>query len=83
MPSATTGCCRSAHRRHWPNYIARKGSITVNGTSLTTNDVEGTDFTINLIPHTLQNTMPARAGREGQPRSRSHRYCERPLNPEL
>ncbi|HNJ77621.1 MAG TPA: riboflavin synthase, partial [Azospira sp.] len=37
-------------------YIARKGSITVNGTSLTTNDVEGTDFTINLIPHTLQNT---------------------------
>lgn len=37
-------------------YIARKGSITVNGTSLTTNDVNGTDFTINLIPHTLENT---------------------------
>ena len=37
-------------------YIAKKGSVTVNGTSLTTNDVHGTDFTINLIPHTLQNT---------------------------
>ena len=37
-------------------FIARKGSITVNGTSLTTNDVNGTDFTINLIPHTLENT---------------------------
>ncbi|MDQ5917294.1 MAG: riboflavin synthase [Pseudomonadota bacterium] len=37
-------------------YIAKKGSVTINGTSLTTNDVRGTDFTINLIPHTLQNT---------------------------
>lgn len=37
-------------------FIARKGSITVNGTSLTTNEVNGTDFTINLIPHTLENT---------------------------
>ncbi|MEN3371616.1 riboflavin synthase [Dechloromonas sp. ZS-1] len=37
-------------------YIARKGSITINGTSLTTNDVNATDFTINLIPHTLENT---------------------------
>ncbi|MDR1994085.1 riboflavin synthase [Azonexus sp.] len=37
-------------------YIARKGSITVDGTSLTTNDVNGPVFTINLIPHTLENT---------------------------
>lgn len=37
-------------------YIARKGSITVNGVSLTTNTVEGRDFTINLIPHTLEMT---------------------------
>ena len=37
-------------------YIARKGSITVNGTSLTTNDVRGAEFTINLIPHTLEST---------------------------
>lgn len=37
-------------------YIARKGSITINGVSLTTNTVSGTDFTINLIPHTLEMT---------------------------
>ncbi len=37
-------------------YIARKGSITVNGVSLTTNVVSGTRFTINLIPHTLNAT---------------------------
>lgn len=38
-------------------FIARKGSITVNGTSLTVNTVEQRLFSINLIPHTLQNTM--------------------------
>ena len=37
-------------------YIARKGSITVNGVSLTTNTVSGADFSINLIPHTLEAT---------------------------
>ncbi len=37
-------------------YIARKGSITVNGVSLTTNSVDGADFSINLIPHTLEAT---------------------------
>ncbi len=37
-------------------YIARKGSITVNGVSLTTNTVDQADFSINLIPHTLEAT---------------------------
>lgn len=37
-------------------YIAYKGSITVNGVSLTINSVEGDEFTINLIPHTLEMT---------------------------
>ena len=37
-------------------YIARKGSITVNGVSLTTNTVDGVVFSINLIPHTLAAT---------------------------
>jgi len=37
-------------------YIAVKGSITVNGVSLTVNTVAGDEFTINLIPHTLQVT---------------------------
>ncbi|QEL63637.1 riboflavin synthase subunit alpha [Oryzomicrobium terrae] len=42
--------------RELARYIARKGSITVNGVSLTTNTVDGCDFAINLIPHTLDNT---------------------------
>lgn len=37
-------------------YIARKGSVTVDGVSLTVNRVEGTDFSINLIPHTIAVT---------------------------
>ncbi|MCB1916774.1 MAG: riboflavin synthase [Rhodocyclaceae bacterium] len=37
-------------------YIARKGSITVDGVSLTVNRVDGTDFWINLIPHTVAVT---------------------------
>lgn len=37
-------------------YIARKGSITVNGVSLTVNDIQGCDFSVNLIPHTIAVT---------------------------
>jgi riboflavin synthase len=37
-------------------YIARKGSVTLDGVSLTVNDVDGTSFGINLIPHTLEVT---------------------------
>lgn len=37
-------------------YIARKGSVTLNGVSLTVNDVNDAEFTVNLIPHTLQAT---------------------------
>lgn len=37
-------------------YIARKGSITVNGVSLTVNQIEGEELEINLIPHTLAVT---------------------------
>ena len=37
-------------------YIARKGSITVNGVSLTINSVTADTFSINLIPHTLAVT---------------------------
>jgi riboflavin synthase len=37
-------------------YISRKGSITVNGVSLTTNSVDGAEFSINLIPHTVEVT---------------------------
>jgi riboflavin synthase len=37
-------------------YIARKGSVTLDGVSLTVNDVTGANFSINLIPHTLDVT---------------------------
>ena len=37
-------------------YIARKGSVTVDGVSLTVNAVSGQDFSLNLIPHTLAVT---------------------------
>jgi riboflavin synthase len=33
-------------------YVARKGSIAIDGVSLTINDVGDTDFSVNLIPHT-------------------------------
>ncbi|MCQ4164362.1 riboflavin synthase [Tahibacter harae] len=37
-------------------YIAAKGSIAVNGVSLTVNEVDGRRFGVNLIPHTLEKT---------------------------
>ena len=37
-------------------YIARKGSITVHGVSLTVNAVRAAEFEVNLIPHTLAVT---------------------------
>lgn len=38
-------------------YIAHKGSITVDGTSLTVNKVEGAEFELNIVPHTLKWTI--------------------------
>ena len=37
-------------------YIAKKGSICVNGVSLTVNHIENDVFSMNIIPHTLQHT---------------------------
>jgi riboflavin synthase len=37
-------------------FIAPKGSVALNGTSLTVNEVEGTSFGINVIPHTQEVT---------------------------
>lgn len=37
-------------------FIAPKGSVALNGTSLTVNEVSGTDFGINFIPHTKSAT---------------------------
>ena len=66
-------------------YIARKGSITVNGTSLTTNEVAGELFTINLIPHTLENTTLkylTRGSKVNLEVDLIARYCERLLSAE-
>ena len=38
-------------------YIAHKGSVTLDGTSLTVNRVEGADFCLTIVPHTLQETV--------------------------
>jgi riboflavin synthase len=38
-------------------YIAKKGSICINGVSLTVNSIEKDTFIMNIIPHTLENTM--------------------------
>ncbi len=46
-------------------YIATKGSITVDGVSLTVNAVAGRVFELNIVPHTLEGTLISayRAGR--------------------
>ncbi|MEE2774492.1 MAG: riboflavin synthase [Pseudomonadota bacterium] len=41
---------------HLSQFIATKGSVALNGTSLTVNEVEGSIFQINLIPHTKRQT---------------------------
>ena len=38
-------------------YIAHKGSITIDGTSLTVNEVNGDIFDLNIVPHTLEKTI--------------------------
>jgi len=38
-------------------YIAHKGSITVDGISLTVNKISGAEFELNIVPHTMQETI--------------------------
>ncbi len=40
-------------------YIAEKGSITVDGISLTTNEIDGASFKLTIIPHTIAQTIMA------------------------
>ncbi len=37
-------------------YIAQKGSICINGISLTVNEISGATFSVNIVPHTLAET---------------------------
>ena len=41
-------------------YVAKKGSICIDGVSLTVNDVERNEFEVTLIPHTLEVTTLSR-----------------------
>jgi riboflavin synthase len=66
-------------------YVARKGSICIDGVSLTVNGVQGDRFDVNLVPHTLQVTTLGRL----QPGDRVNlevdiiaRYVERMMNPD-
>lgn len=38
-------------------YIAHKGSVCIDGTSLTINAVDGAEFELNIVPHTIENTI--------------------------
>ncbi|RTZ66459.1 MAG: riboflavin synthase [Aquificaceae bacterium] len=38
-------------------YIAAKGSVTIDGVSLTVNNVDGANFELNIVPHTLVETI--------------------------
>jgi riboflavin synthase len=61
-------------------YIARKGSVTLDGVSLTVNAVDGARFTVNLIPHTLELTtlrLLARGSRVNLEIDLLARYVER------
>ena len=38
------------------HYIAQKGSITIDGISLTVNSISGSEFGVNIVPHTIDST---------------------------
>jgi len=63
-PAGASRVLAVAAPRALAKYIARKGSIAVNGVSLTVNEVAGAEFEVNLIPHTLaaSNLGRLRAG---------------------
>jgi len=41
---------------HLARYVAPKGSVCVDGISLTVNEVDGSEFGVNIVPHTLAHT---------------------------
>ena len=62
-PAGESMLLRLRAPRELARYVARKGSICVDGVSLTVNRVEGDAFDINLIPHTLVATTLSRLAR--------------------
>ena len=43
--------------REYARYVAKKGSVCVDGVSLTVNEVSGNSFELNIIPHTAEVTI--------------------------
>ncbi len=43
--------------KEYARYVAKKGSVCVDGVSLTVNEVSGSTFELNIIPHTAQITI--------------------------
>ncbi|MGE5027303.1 MAG: riboflavin synthase [Betaproteobacteria bacterium] len=67
-------------------YIAPKGSVTVDGVSLTVNEVKNGEFSINLIPHTVEVTTLKRlapGARVNLEVDMLARYVDRLLHPEF
>jgi riboflavin synthase len=60
VSSFADGVLRIRAPRNIARYVARKGSICVDGVSLTVNQVEGDTFEVFLIPHTLEVTTLGR-----------------------
>lgn len=56
-PDARSERFRIRAPKELAKYIAHKGSITVDGTSLTVNKVDGAEFELNIVPHTIQETV--------------------------
>lgn len=57
------GLLRVSAPKALARYVARKGSICIDGVSLTVNHVSGNKFEVNLIPHTLKVTTLGRLAR--------------------
>ena len=64
-PDGTSTRLRIGVPQPLARYIAPKGSICVDGISLTVNEVDGAEFGVNIVPHTLAHTTldEAAAGR--------------------
>ena len=65
LPDGRSQRWRIAAPRPLLRYIAAKGSICVDGVSLTVNVADDTGFEVNLIPHTIRHTSFSNA-RQGQ-----------------
>ncbi|WP_019529587.1 riboflavin synthase [Dasania marina] len=56
-PDARSERFRLKAPAHLAKYIAHKGSVCIDGASLTVNKVDGAEFELNIVPHTVQETI--------------------------